>query len=44
MVEQAALQFEGLGRQLQAALDAGSAGAGVHLDAGLFGPRFPESS
>jgi hypothetical protein len=42
MVEQAALQFEGLGRQLQAALDAGSAAQACTWMQGLFGPRFPD--
>ena len=42
MVEQAALQFVGLGRQLQAALDAGSAAQACTWMQGLFGPRFPD--
>lgn len=42
MVEQAALQFEDLGRRLQAALDAGNAGQACTWLRGLFGPRFPD--
>jgi len=41
MVEQAALQFEDLGRRLQAALDAGNADQACTWMRGLFGPRFP---
>jgi hypothetical protein len=42
MVEQAALQFEDLGRKLQAALDAGNADQACTWMRGLFGPRFPD--
>lgn len=42
MVEQAALQFEDLGRRLQAALDAGNAEQACAWLQGLFGPRFPD--
>lgn len=42
MVEQAALQFEDLGRRLQAALDAGNAAQACTWMRGLFGPRFPD--
>lgn len=42
MVEQAALQFEDLGRRLQAALDAGNAEQACTWLQGLFGPRFPD--
>lgn len=42
MVEQAALQFEDLGRRLQAALDAGNAEQACSWMRGLFGPRFPD--
>ena len=42
MVEQAALQFEDLGRRLQAALDAGNADQACIWLRGLFGPRFPD--
>jgi hypothetical protein len=42
MVEEAALQFEDLGRRLQAALDAGSAAQACIWMQGLFGPRFPD--
>lgn len=42
MVEQAALQFEDLGRRLQAALDAGNAEQACTWLRGLFGPRFPD--
>lgn len=42
MVEQAAQQFEDLGRQLQAALDAGSAEQACTWLKRLFGPRFPD--
>lgn len=41
MVEQAALQFEDLGRRLQATLDAGNAEQACLWLQGLFGPRFP---
>lgn len=42
MVEQAARQFEDLGRKLQAALDAGNADQACTWMRGLFGPRFPD--
>lgn len=42
MVEQAAQQFEDLGRRLQAALDAGNAEQACVWLRGLFGPRFPD--
>lgn len=42
LVEQAALQFEDLGRRLQAALDAGNADQACTWLRGLFGPRFPD--
>lgn len=42
MVEQAALQFEDLGRRLQAALDAGNAEQACTWLRGLFGSRFPD--
>jgi hypothetical protein len=42
MVEQAALQFEDLGRKLQAALEAGNADQACTWMRGLFGPRFPD--
>lgn len=42
MVEQAALQFEDLGRRLQATLDAGNAEQACAWLRGLFGPRFPD--
>lgn len=41
MVEQAALQFEDMGRRLQAAMDAGNAAQACAWMQGLFGPRFP---
>lgn len=41
MVEQVALQFEDLGRRLQAAMDAGNAEQACTWLQGLFGPRFP---
>ncbi len=41
MVEQAALQFEDLGKQLQAALDAGNAQQACAWLKDLFGPRIP---
>lgn len=43
MVERAALQFEDLARQLQAALDASNADQACAWMRGLFGPRFPDS-
>lgn len=42
MVEQAALQFEDLGRKLQATLDAGNADQACTWLRGLFGPRLPD--
>lgn len=42
MVEQVALQFEDLGRRLQAAMDAGNAEQACTWLQGLFGPRFPD--
>jgi len=42
LVEQAALQFEDLGRRLEAALDAGNADQACTWLRGLFGPRFPD--
>jgi hypothetical protein len=42
MVEEAALQLEGLGLRLQAALDAGNAEQACSWMRGLFGPRFPD--
>jgi hypothetical protein len=42
LVEQAAQQFEDLGRRLQAALDAGNADQACTWLRGLFGPRFPD--
>lgn len=42
MVENAALQFEDLGRRLQAAMDAGNAAQACAWMRGLFGPRFPD--
>lgn len=42
MVEQAALRFEDLGQQLQAALDAGNAEQACAWLQSLFGPRFPD--
>ncbi len=41
MVEQAALQFEDMGRRLQAAMDAGNAAQACAWMQSLFGPRFP---
>lgn len=42
MVEQAAVQFEDMGRKLQAALDAGNAEQACTWLRGLFGSRFPD--
>ena len=42
MVEQAASSFEELGRQFQAALDAGNAAQACAWMRKLFGPRFPD--
>ena len=42
MVEQAAAQFEDMGRRLQAALDAGNAEQACTWLRGLFGSRFPD--
>jgi hypothetical protein len=42
MVEQVALQFEDLGRRLQAAMDASNAEQACTWLQGLFGPRFPD--
>lgn len=42
MVEQAAAQFEDLGRRLQATLDAGNAEQACTWLRGLFGSRFPD--